>query len=176
MHLPYHQERLERSLEASGIDARYPLASLLTPPESGCFRCRFLYDGNHFAVEYHPYTPKSIRTLKPVFSDSISYPLKSTDRQALDLLFAQREECDDVVIVKNGFLSDTTIANIALKIDGRWFTPDTPLLRGTTRERLIQEGWLIPVPLRLEDISKAQAVAVMNAMLGFVEVENGIIL
>ncbi|HEX5330706.1 aminotransferase class IV, partial [Sulfuricurvum sp.] len=72
-------------------------------------------------------------------------------------------------------LRDTTIANIALLIEGRWFTPESPLLEGTTRARLIEEGFLTAASLTPKDIEKATKIALMNAMVGFVEVENGII-
>jgi branched-subunit amino acid aminotransferase/4-amino-4-deoxychorismate lyase len=49
-------------------------------------------------------------------------------------------------------------------------------LYGTTRARLIDEGLLFPAVLTVKDIPYAQKVAVMNAMVGFVEIENGIIL
>lgn len=103
------------------------------------------------------------------------YPLKYTHRDELNALFELRGTCDDVLIVKHGLLKDTTIANIALKINGQWITPQTPLLYGTTRARLIDEGFLKPAILTPNDIPHAQKVAIMNAMVGFVEIENGII-
>jgi 4-amino-4-deoxychorismate lyase len=79
------------------------------------------------------------------------------------------------LIVKNNLLCDTTIANIALLIDNQWLTPSTPLLEGTTRARLLDEGFLSAACLTSKDIQKADKIAIMNAMVGFVEVENGII-
>lgn len=175
LHCSYHQERLEKSLRFLRIKTHYDLQSLIIPPSSGIYRCRFLYDADGYTVEFIPYIPKTIASLKLVRADTLEYPLKDSNREALDALFDQREGCDDVVIVKNGLLTDTTIANIALQIQGQWLTPDTPLLRGTTRARLIEEGFLTPHPLTIEDIAKASKIAVMNAMVGFIEVENGII-
>jgi 4-amino-4-deoxychorismate lyase len=175
LYLSYHQARLNRSLQALNTSQTYNLTSLIVPPSNGVYRCRFLYDGAHYSIEFYPYTPRIIAALKLIYDDTIEYPLKYSNRGALDTLFEQRGEYDDVLIVKNGFLSDTTIANIALKIDGQWLTPDTPLLMGTTRARLIEEGFLTPATLRPEDITKASKIALMNAMVGFIEVENGII-
>ncbi len=175
LHLPFHQRRLDESLRTLGIAETFDLASLISPPETGVWRCRFLYGAEGSAIEFHPYTPRAIRTLKLVESDFAEYPLKYADRTPLEALFSLRGTSDDVLIVRNGLLTDTTIANVALFIDGRWFTPNTPLLRGTTRQRLIGEGFLHEAVLRREEIFKAEKVAVMNAMMGFVEVENGII-
>lgn len=175
LHCSYHQERLEKSLRSLGIETHYDLRTLIDPPPSGIYRCRFLYDADGYSVEFIPYTQKTISSLKLVIADTLEYSLKYSNRKALDALFDLRNGCDDVLIVKNTLLTDTTIANIALKIDGQWLTPDIPLLRGTTRERLIAEGFLTPHPLTQNDIAKATKIAVMNAMIGFIEVENGII-
>jgi len=175
LHLPYHQKRLEKTLLANGSSASYELSSLISPPSEGIYRCRFLYDTDSSHIEFHPYFPRRISSLKLICSDTIDYAVKYADRSALDLLYAQRGECDDVLILKNGMLTDTTIANVALMIEGQWLTPDTPLLQGTTRERLIHEGFLKPAPLSLADLRIAEKIAVMNAMMGFIEVENGII-
>jgi len=175
LHLPYHQKRLDDSLQSLSINTGYDLKTLITPPVRGVFRCRFLYDSEHYSIDFIPYVPKKISSLKLIHADHLEYPLKYSNRDTLNALFEQRGDCDDVLIVKNGLLTDTTIANIALFIDGRWFTPKSPLLRGTTRERLIEEGLLIPAPLTPSDISKATQIKVLNALVGMIEVENGII-
>jgi 4-amino-4-deoxychorismate lyase len=174
-YLSYHQKRLEQACQTLGITKQYDLRTLITPPDEKLYRCRFLYDTQGYSIEFHPYSPKKIGSLKLITCDSLEYPLKYADREALNLLFELRGVCDDVLIVKNGCLSDTTIANVALKIEEVWFTPDNPLLKGTTRARLIDEGFLTPSPLKPSDIAKATKIAIMNAMVGFIEVENGII-
>lgn len=174
LHLSYHQNRLETSLQSLGIDKVYDLKALITPPPNGIFRCRFLYDANHYFIEFIPYTPKKIISLKLIDADEIEYSLKYAERKNLDFLYNHRAESDDVLIVKNGFLTDTTIANIALLIAGKWITPEAPLLMGTTRARMLDEGVIIPAPLRVDDIAKATKIALMNAMIDFLEVENGI--
>ncbi len=175
LYLPYHQARLNQSLRTLNTTQTYDLQSLIIPPIGGIYRCRFLYNATKFSIEFHPYVPRTLSSLKLIYDDTIVYPFKDSNREALNILFEQRGQCDDVLIVKNGLLSDTTIANIALEINGKWLTPDTPLLMGTTRARLIKEGVLTPAPLCPEDIAKATKLALMNAMVGFIEVENGII-
>ncbi len=176
LHLSYHQQRLDEACRSLGIAATYELRTLIIPPDGGLYRCRFLYTRHHYRIEFHPISPRIIASLKLVHADCLHYPHKFSDRRELDRLFEQRGECDDVLIVRNGFLTDTTIANVALLIGGKWVTPEQPLLRGTARARLIDEGFLHPAPLLFEDIAQASRVAVMNAIIGFVEVENGIII
>lgn len=176
LHLPYHQKRLEKSSQVLGIHQKYDLQTLIVPPDNELYRCRFLYDTNGYTIEYHPYTPKKISSLKLLTCDTIEYSLKYADREILNTLFEERGECDDILVVKNNHLTDTTIANIALFIKGQWLTPESPLLEGTTRERLLDEKFLTLAPLTRNDIARASKVALMNAMVGFIEVENGIII
>lgn len=175
-HLPYHQQRLDQTLRYFGFSNTYELESLIAPPDDALYRCRFLYNNSGYTVEYLSYTPKRIASLRIVHADEIDYPFKYAQRSALNDLYAQRAGCDDVLIVRKGRLTDTTIANVAL-YDGKcWLTPEKPLLEGTTRARLIDIGFLHTAPLRVEDIGTSQKIAVFNALMGFVEVENGIII
>lgn len=162
-------------MQCLGSKLSFDLQTLITPPKTGLYRCRFIYDTDSYRIEYHPYTPRKILSLRLVVDDTVHYPLKYTHRNGLNDLFECKDGCDDVLIVKNGILKDTTIANVALYINGQWLTPQTPLLYGTTRARLIDVGLLIPAVLTPDDIPLAQKIAIMNAMVGFVEIENGII-
>ena len=174
-HLDYHQKRLNASLQCLGSATVFDLKKLINAPEDGIYRCRFIYDAHSCRIEYHPYTSRIISSLRLVMDNTVHYPLKYTHRDVLNRLLERKDTCDDVLIVKEGVLKDTTIANIALLIDGQWLTPQTPLLYGTTRARLIDDGFLVPAVLTPDDIPNAQKIAVMNAMVGFVEIENGII-
>lgn len=174
-YLDYHQKRLTSSLQCLGSKIHFDLQALITPPNIGVYRCRFIYDAASYRIEYHPYSARKISSLRLVVDNTIHYPLKYTHRDTLNYLFELRDGCDDVLIVKDGILKDTTIANIALHIDGQWLTPQSPLLYGTTRARLIDEGLLMPALLTPDDLLNTKKVALMNAMVGFVEIENGII-
>jgi 4-amino-4-deoxychorismate lyase len=172
-HLAYHEARMKRSIEAlSRLSVTFDLAAMLQPPATdGILRCRILYDTRIRRIEYLPYTPEPVRTLALVYSD-IDYKFKYADRSELDALKAEHPDADDVLIVKNGYVTDTTIANVAFYDGAQWLTPSTPLLEGTTRARLIDEGFLKPLPIRPEDIGRYEAMALLNAMQGFVNVKN----
>jgi 4-amino-4-deoxychorismate lyase len=172
-YLSYHEARMKRSIEAlSGQSVAFDLSAVIDPPANeGILRCRILYDTAVRRIEYIPYTPRIVRTLALVESD-IDYAFKYADRSALDALKAAHPKADDVLIVKNGCVTDTTIANIAFYDGTRWLTPATPLLEGTTRARLIDEGFLKPATIRPDDIGRYESVALLNAMQGFVNVKN----
>ena len=165
-HLEYHQERLDLVLK--DIKAKtYSLKNLLSPPPSSLYRCRILYSADSFEVEYIPYVKREIKTLKLVYDDAVAYSKKYENREAINKLFLKRESCDDILIVKNGLITDTSIANVAFYDGTLWITPSVPLLKGTTRERLLKEGKIEQNDIKVEDINKFTKVAVMNAMVDF---------
>lgn len=120
------------------------------------------------------YVPRTVRSLRLVEANSLNYALKSTDRTAINRTFAQRNGCDDVLIVRGGRLTDTSIANIALwhTEQQRWFTPSRPLLYGTHRAALLFAGTIFEddalTPERLSEFSR---VRLFNAMLQWGEID-----
>ena len=171
--LHYHTARLNRTRrKIYGCNDVIDLADHITPPGSGLYRCRVTYGRTIEKVEYLPYSPRNIRSFRLILSD-ITYPCKATDRQAIDALFARRGAADEILIVSpEGHLRDTAIANIALRRDGRWLTPADPLLPGTERARLLDEGLLSPADLTVEDLERTEGLAVMNAMVGFQPIDD----
>ncbi|MEA2047110.1 MAG: aminotransferase class IV [Campylobacterota bacterium] len=165
--LAYHQKRCDQSRHSLfNVQNSINLSTSIHPPQEGVYRCRILYTQKIHSIEYLPYLYKEIKRLKIVPSD-IDYAHKYANREALNHLRISNPNVDEVIIEKGGYLTDTTISNIAFYDGKRWITPKTPLLQGTMRSKLIDEGYL-----RLEDISKVNLhtythVALMNAMIGF---------
>lgn len=137
----------------------------------GRIRCRVTYAREILNVEYFPYRIRSIHTLKLIEGCMADYRYKYADRSALDALFAQRGRADDILIVRNGLLTDTSIANIALWDGLHWYTPAHPLLKGTHRARLLDEGILTERDISVEEIGQYQKICLFNAMLHFGEME-----
>ncbi|MFA7027069.1 MAG: aminotransferase class IV [Sulfurovum sp.] len=171
-HLAYHQERVDRSRkELFGLTDTLDLASLPKPPDEKLYRCRVRYAKKIESVEYIPYTPKEIRTLKVVPAE-IDYRCKFADRSQLERLLRENPDADDIIIEKAGLITDTTIANIAF-FDGRqWITPKKPLLEGTMRAYLIDQKFLREENIPSDLLDRFEKVALMNAMLGFTILNN----
>jgi len=165
--LSYHQDRCTKSRQKlfQSKDV-LDLSSIIVAPKDGLYRCRILYAENVHSIEYIPYTPKEIQTLKIVSSD-IEYNLKYANRDALNTLLESNKDVDEVIIEKDGYLTDTTIANIAFFDGKQWLTPEKPLLQGTMRAKLIDEGFLQPKEIKQADLQNYSQVALMNAMIGF---------
>jgi len=163
----YHQKRYESVLRSLLISDFKNLQDYLNPPTSGLYRCRLVYDKKNISVTYHEYKKREVKSLKLVHDNEIEYSKKSTNREILDKLFEKKEDCDEILIVKNSLVTDTSIANIAFYNDGLWFTPKKPLLEGTTRARLLDEGKIIEKDIAVEDLNNYSRVALMNAMIDF---------
>lgn len=170
-HISFHQERYESVLKKFGAQDVKNLEQFIKPPKIGLYRCRLTYDlsksPHKIEVTYHEYKKRDISSLKLVYDDKIEYALKSTCRDRLNALYDQRGECDDVLIIKNSLVTDTTIANIAFYDSDRWVTPALPLLKGTTRERLLRDKKIFEADIAVEDLKKFSKIALMNAMVDF---------
>ena len=164
--LEWHNRRLNRSrLELFSLYKPIDLANYIdAPPAQGVYRCRVVYDTEIKSVEYLPYTPKLFKHFKIVQSN-LAYSYKYSDRSQLNKLISK--EYDEIIIEKDNLLTDTSIANIAFYDGQVWLTPSTPLLKGTTRERLLHEGFLKTKDIKKEHIKNYSHFALMNAMIGF---------
>lgn len=165
--LLYHQRRYESVLKSLGIRDFKNLQDYLSPPLSGLYRCRLTYDEQNIKVSYYKYEKKVIKSIKLVYDDEINYSKKFTNRDELNNLFEKREDCDEILIVKNSMITDTSIANVAFYKESLWYTPKNPLLEGTTRARLLDEGKIIEKDIRVKDLKNYSKVALMNAMIDF---------
>jgi len=165
--LRYHQDRCNQSRQTLfGSTDILNLSSIIDAPKFGLYRCRILYGETLHSIDYIPYIPKKIQRLKIVSSD-IQYDFKYSNRDRLNALLESNKDVDEVIIEKDGYLTDTTISNIAFFDGEQWFTPENSLLKGTMRAKLIDEGFLHTKDIKKEDLSHYSQVALMNAMIGF---------
>ena len=112
---------------------------------------------------------RRITSLRLVNNDTIDYSFKSTDRSALNALVAQCGECDEVLIVRRGEITDTSYTNVAFLENKQWYTPARPLLCGTMRASLLDAGLLIERTIRCEELGNYSAIMLFNAMISFGE-------
>ncbi len=174
--IDFHQQRLNYTIEQNFLQkSTISLKEYITPPtDNKLYRCKVIYGKDIKSVDFYPYTPKTIKSFKIIHSN-VKYPFKSTDRSSIDEIFSKRDDLDEILIVDiDGFIKDTSIANIAIKKDGLWFTPKNPLLKGTMREKFLEDNILIPKDIKLKDIENIDNFAIMNAMIGFVEIKKAI--
>ncbi len=167
----YHEQRMIRSLQqVCGVDEDLNLEDFLHEldvPGNGLYKCRILYDETTKDVEFIPYQPKRIERLKIVEHDRISYEYKFKDRRVIDKLYDLKEDCDDILIIKKGNVTDSSYSNIVFKREKNWYTPWSALLKGTMRQNLIDNNKIFQEQIELEDIKSFKTFKLINAMLEF---------
>ncbi len=134
-------------------------------PESGVYKLRLLYRAGLEQHTIEPYTINSVTSLQIVEADDLRYGRKYADRSDIESLFRRRKECDDILIIQQNHVTDSSYANLALHDGSRWYTPAWPLLRGTRRAELIASKVLHPSVIRLRDLPHFEKIRLVNSMM-----------
>lgn len=106
----------------------------------------------------------------PIASDDEFLRHKTTRRTRYEEARARFPEAFDVVLWnESGEITESTIANIVLEIDGQMLTPhsDSGLLPGTFRDELIAAGRIVESRLTPEDLASADEVWLINSVRGW---------
>jgi 4-amino-4-deoxychorismate lyase len=168
LHLSWHEERMNRArAEIWNENIPLTLKSLISVPgelKDGIVRCNIGYGPGVDQVNFRRYDKNPVRSLQLVACNFIDYHVKYSDRALLKSLLDQRGNCDEIIIVKNGFITDTSMSNLVFHRRHRWFTPSTPLLAGTCRQRLLARGEISEVQIRPADLHLYSGVKLINAM------------
>ena len=92
---------------------------------------------------------------------------KTDDRGRYDDRLARYPEVDDLVLVnRRGEATETTIANLMVRLDGAWYTPplDSGCLPGIYREVALESGRVTERVITLDDLGRAEELAVANSV------------
>ena len=161
--LNYHNKRVAKT-----IGKNLNLQEYINPISDELLRCKVIYDENEIiSVDYFPYKKRDIKSFKLIYENDINYSKKYLNREKIDELFLKKESCDEIIIVKNGVVRDTSIANIAIFYDGYWIVSKNSLLEGTTKTRLLEEKNLVEKDISVEMLKKTEKIALLNSMIGF---------
>ncbi len=167
----YHEQRMNRSLKMLfGQERWFVLEDFLMKmekPDKGLYKCRIIYDDQSIDVQFVPYEIRPIKSLQLVVDDGIEYDHKYTDRKRIDKLFSLRKKCDDILIIKDGCVTDSSFSNIVFKRKNSWYTPWSALLNGTMRQNLLEWNNIHEEDISVEDIKTFESFKLINAMLGF---------
>lgn len=175
LNLDYHQWRVNRTFRTFfPAEKAFTLEDLLSDrdfPREGRFRCTLLYADEPGDLKIVPYKPKKINKLILKEVGEFEYSWKYADRSQLEKLIKALAPDEEIIIIKQGFVTDASYANLIF-FDGKsWLTPSTPLLQGTKRQKLLEEGKITESLIRKEDLQKFSKCCLINAMLDPGEVE-----
>jgi para-aminobenzoate synthetase/4-amino-4-deoxychorismate lyase len=106
----------------------------------------------------------------PVDSNDVFLFHKTTRRGVYESARAARPDADDVLLWnERGEITETTIANVVVEMDGLWWTPPITcgLLAGTYRAALLDEGRIRERVIPVARLRQATKVAVINSVRGW---------
>lgn len=107
---------------------------------------------------------------EPVDPDDVFLFHKTTLRGPYERRRAKRPDVDDVLLVNSrGEVTESTIANVAVRFGDGWVTPplDAGLLPGAYRAVLLREGTLTERRVTLDQLRRADDVALVSSVRGW---------
>jgi 4-amino-4-deoxychorismate lyase len=174
--LGFHQLRVDRTLKAfdasnHSVELAKIVQELILPVE-GLFKLRVSFDlnGNHQSA-FTPYHYKQIQNFALVDIKGYRYDYKFSNRDWINEALTQSGK-DEIVMHDGGLIKDCSYTNIVFFDGANWFTPATPLLEGTQRAKLIQEGIIIAKALHVNDIHSFKKFKCINAMIHWEDAIN----
>lgn len=168
LNLPYHMERMHATMIAFFNTTMFVELWIGDIPEelrTGVVKCRIIYSHRSVKVEYERYQLRKIGSLNLVNADNLDYPFKYADRTCFNFLLEQKGNCDDILIVKDGYITDTSYSNVVFENTSGLYTPSTCLLAGTKRKQLLEKGIITQAEIKVEDIQKYNKLHIINAMI-----------
>ncbi len=177
--LTYHQKRMSFSAQKLWNTTAPDLNELLHTHipiswlEIPLAKARLIYDQyGQTELKIQPYLRRKITELVATeIPAGLDYAFKFWDRSWIDQLCRDLSENQDILLHKNGWIQDSSYANVALLKKGIWYTPARPLLQGTCLMRCIDEALLRPAYIHLDEVHTYEKIKLINALLGW---EKGI--
>jgi 4-amino-4-deoxychorismate lyase len=169
--LGFHQLRVNKTLKAfDASNHSIELASIvqqLVLPADGLFKLKISYDLNgNYQSAFTPYQYKQIQNFALVDIKEQSYDYKFSNRDWINEALIQSGK-DEIMMHDGGLIKDCSYTNIVFYDGVNWYTPAVPLLEGTQRAKLIEEGIIQPKALYVQDIPNFKNFKCINAMLNW---------
>jgi para-aminobenzoate synthetase/4-amino-4-deoxychorismate lyase len=177
--LARHIERLKSSaiffgFEFSEAEAISVLAGLNGQRPSGKWKVKLtLSKTGTLATEVSELGTRGDKPLRvaiarsPVHSSNRLFFHKTTAREFYLSELEAQPDCDDVIFYNElGEVTESTIANVVVRIDGKLFTPkrSSGLLAGTFRDQLLTNGEIEERTITLDELRKADEVFLINSV------------
>lgn len=172
LNISYHNCRFN-SVRKEFFNIKRPrqLEDFINIPEEMCtgmIKCSITYGRKIENIHFSPYKIRNIKSVRLVETD-ISYAHKVADRKQLNKLKERFPGFDEILITKNGYITDTSYSNVVFLKKGTWYTPSNPLLKGTKREKLLEDGTITEFKIHRSKLKEYSHFMLINAMLDFDE-------
>jgi len=171
MNLEFHQTRLNKTFNIFYPNVlNHNLQKLITQtPDISQFsgKLRFSYSSLQWKIELIDYTSFFFNDFRMVFTQNFSYPYKFSERLWFESIKESHKEFQEVIIVKNGFITDASAYNLAFFNGTKWITPSTPLLEGTMRASLLSLQIIHLGEIKASDLYLYKKFKLINALNPF---------
>ncbi|MDR4955260.1 aminotransferase class IV [Chryseobacterium sp. ES2] len=168
--LDLHQKRVNQTFSHFGKEDSIDLAKIyknLQHDEDGLFKLRIAYDlDKKIRTQMIPYAIPEIQDFKLVENNSFDYSFKFEDRKELDKMKA-KAKAEEIIIVKNNHITDTSFSNLLFLKGKDWFTPSTYLLNGVQRQYLLKQKKIKEMEITLQNIKQFTHFQIINALNDF---------
>ncbi|HAI79948.1 MAG TPA: aminodeoxychorismate lyase [Chryseobacterium sp.] len=168
--LDLHQKRVDDTFAHFGKETSINLAEIfknLEHDEDGLYKLRISYDlDKNFRTQLIPYAISEISNFQLVVNNIYDYSFKFEDRKELEKMLRQAKS-NEIIIVKNNHITDTSFSNLLFKKGKEWFTPSTYLLNGVQRQYLLKNKKIKEAEITLQNIAEYSHFQIINAMNDF---------
>ncbi|MBB4807298.1 4-amino-4-deoxychorismate lyase [Chryseobacterium defluvii] len=168
--LEFHQKRVDQTFAHFGKESTIDLTKIfknLEHDEDGLFKLRIVYDlDKRIRTQMLPYAIPEINDFQLVENNSFDYSFKFEDRKELEKM-KMKSKAEEIIIVKNNHITDTTFSNLLFLKGKDWFTPKTYLLNGVQRQNLLKHKKIKEADITLQNIKEFSHFQIINALNDF---------
>ncbi|MPS63684.1 MAG: aminodeoxychorismate lyase [Chryseobacterium sp.] len=168
--LEFHQKRINQTFSHFGKEGSIDLKKIynhLEHDEDGLFKLRLVYDlDKKVRTQMIPYAIPEIADFQLVENNSYDYSFKFEDRKELDKM-KMKAKAEEIIIVKNNHITDTSFSNLLFLKGKDWFTPSTYLLNGVQRQNLLKHKKIKEAEITLQNIKQFSHFQLINALNDF---------
>ncbi|MGI9650494.1 aminotransferase class IV [Chryseobacterium sp. RLHN22] len=168
--LEFHQKRVNETFAHFGKEGSIDLAKIfknLEHDEDGLYKMRLIYDlDKRFRTQMIPYAIPEIQDFQLVENNSYDYSFKFEDRKELEKM-KMKSKAEEIIIVKNNHITDTSFSNILFQKGKDWFTPTTYLLNGVQRQNLLKKKKIKEAEITMQNIKGYSHFQLINALNDF---------
>lgn len=168
--LELHQKRVNQTFAHFGKEGSIDLGKIfknLEHDEDGLFKLRLSYDlDKRIRTQMIPYAIPEIQSFQLVENNSFDYSFKFEDRKELEKM-KMKSKAEEIIIIKNNHITDTSFSNILFLKGKDWFTPTTYLLNGVQRQNLLKHKKIKETEVTLQNIKQFSHFQLINALNDF---------
>ena len=165
--LDLHQKRVNETLAYFGKENFLDLAKIyekLEHNDDGLYKLRIVYDlDKAYKTQLIPYAFPQINSFQLVENNTLDYSFKFEDRTAFAKM-KNTAKSEEIIIVKNNHITDSSYANLLFLKGKQWFTPSTFLLNGVQRQHLLKTKKIKETEITLQNIKEFSHFQIINAL------------